>query len=858
MCNGRYWPALSGMAGSVLVLAMLPMETFAQMTPPPAPGVDSVSVAPGAHYAAGGLHQFFFGNEYRTLWKTPVRVPVLVLRTYAGGIRATKLAGGNQTKSLRFVARDGSEWVFRSVDKDKVTLPPRFEGTVVEDITRDQISSAHPTGPLVAARLLEAAGVLHPDPVLVVMPDDPELGEFRDEFAGRLGMIEEYPSVPEGRPGFAGAREIIESEDLLHRLNTDPGFRVDATSLLNARLMDMYLNDWDRHFGQWKWARISGNPSGPWIPIARDRDKVFISYSGVIPNLTRMVSANIVPFKGTYPSVRGLTFNSLDFDRRMLAGLEKPVWDSVARELTTRLSDSVIEYAVAALPPEHRSSAPKLIERLKQRRTGLPETANRFYALINTVVDLHATDQNDRAIIQLSNDTVLVTLRGGQGQGQEYFRRHFAGHETQEIRLYLHDGDDRAEIRGSAERTIPLRIIGGNGNNSMVDSAIVGGSRETVHLYDQGTVTGLTVAPDTMFDRRPWIWERGALVPPGKDRGQKIAPILGFSVHGDYGIMPRFGISKYQYGFGKRPYARRVALAAQYSTKLDAWRIELLADQRREHSALFFLVLGGMSEMEVIRFHGLGNQSQGVTGDEFFDVDQRQWLAQTAIAWSLGPRSDIRIGPLAKYTVTNDIPNRFITANQPYGSGKFGEAGVGVALHHDLRDQQRYPTKGVLVDLAANYFPALWDVESSFGSTSASVAAYLQLPLPLRPTLAIRAAGKKLFGDFPYFESAFIGGGGSVRNLDAQRFAGDGSLAGTAELRVPLASFSFILPLDVGVFGLVDAGRVYLDGESPGGWHTAAGGGFWIGVLDPTSALSFAFTNNQERTGVFIRAGLAF
>jgi hypothetical protein len=837
---------------------MLSSGSFAQMTPPPAPGVDSVSVAPGAQYAAGGLHQFFFGNEYRALWKTPVRVPVLNLRTYAGGITATRIGGGKQTMSLRFESRDGREWVFRPVDKDNVAMSPRFEGTVVEDIMRDQISSAHPAGALVAAPLQEAAGVLHPTPVLVVMPDDPELGEFREAVAGRLGMMEEYPNVPEGRPGFAGAREIIDSEELLDRLNTDPGTRVDAARLLNARLVDMYLNDWDRHFGQWKWARMTGDRSGPWIPIARDRDKALVSYSGIIPALTRMAAANIVPFKGTYPSVRGLTFNSLDFDRRMLAGLEKPVWDSVVRALTARLSDSVIESAAAALPPEYRATAPSLIERLRQRRAGLPETANRFFALINTVVDLHATDQNDRATIRLSTDTVLVVLRGGPGQGHEHFRRHFVGPETREIRLYLHDGNDHAEITGSAERSITLRIIGGNGTNTTIDSATVGGRRGTVHLYDQGTVSGVRVETDTMFDRRPWIQERGELVPPGKDRGQKIAPILGLSIHGDYGIMPRFGISKYQYGFGKRPYARRVALAAQYSTKLDAWRIELLADQRREHSALFFLVLGGMSEMEVIRFHGLGNQSQGVTGDEFFDVDQRQWLGQTAIAWSLGPRSDIRVGPLVKYTVTNDVPNRFITADQPYGSGKFGEAGLGVSLHHDLRDQQRYPTRGVLVDLAANYYPALWDVESSFGSASASVAAYLRMPLPLRPTLAIRAAGKKLFGDFPYFESAFIGGGGSVRNLDAQRFAGDGSLAGTAELRVPLASFSFILPLDVGVFGLMDAGRVYLDGESPGGWHTAAGGGFWIGVLDPTSALSFAFTNNQERVGVFIRAGLAF
>jgi hypothetical protein len=843
-----------------MILLASPVPCRGQLKPAPAPnGDDSVSVAPGEQYAAGGLHQFFFGKTYRELWKTPLRVPVLNLSSFAGGLRPTKLSGGKQTKSLRFVTRDGSEWVFRSVDKDNVVMPPRFEGTVVEAIFRDQVSSSFPAAALVTAPLQEAAGVLHPTPSLAVMPDDPALGEFREEFAGRLGMIEEFPSVPEGAPrGFAGAREIIESEDLLARLNSDPTTRVDAASLLNARLTDMFFNDWDRHFGQWKWARMSAERSGPWIPIARDRDKAFISYSGLVPRIARLAAANIVSFKGTYPSIRGLTFNSIDFDRRLLSSLEKATWDSVTAALIRKLDDAAIERVTTALPMEYRASAPVMIARLKQRRDGLPEAANRFYALINSVVDLHASDENDRAVIRLMTDTVDLSLRGGPGGRDEVFHRRFVAGETGEIRLYLHGGDDHAVIRGQAERSIPLRVIGGNGTNVLVDSAVVGGRTGTVRLYDQGRVEGIPVATDTMFDRRPWIRERGRLVPPGKDRGKKLGPILGIGIHGDFGVMPRFGLSHYQYGFGKRPYARRIALAAQYATKLNAWRIELLVDQRREHSPLHFITLLGMSQLEVIRFHGLGNQTPGPTGADFFDVSQRQWLAQTALGWSLGPKSDIRFGPFVKYVVTDDDPSTFIGANPLYGAGEFGEAGLRLAVHHDVRDQPKLPRKGMLLDLAAAFHPELWDVQSAFGAASASIAGYLTLPVPLHPILAVRASGKKLFGDFPYFEAAFIGGGGSVRNLDAQRFAGDASLAGTAELRLPLASFSFILPLDVGIFGLAEGGRVYLDGASPGGWHSAFGGGFWIGVLDPTSALSFAFTNNQERTGVFIRAGLSF
>ena len=122
----------------------------------------------------------------------------------------------------------------------------------------------------------------------------------------------------------------------------------------------------------------------------------------------------------------------------------------------------------------------------------------------------------------------------------------------------------------------------------------------------------------------------------------------------------------------------------------------------------------------------------------------------------------------------------------------------------------------------------------------------------------VRGGARKVFGDYPFNEAAFIGGMTTVRTLVLQRYAGDASLNGTAELRIPVARFPLVVPLDVGLFGFFDAGRVYLEGESPGGWHTATGAGFWVGVLDPSTAISVAWTNTSGDGAVLIRAGLAF
>ena len=151
------------------------------------------------------------------------------------------------------------------------------------------------------------------------------------------------------------------------------------------------------------------------------------------------------------------------------------------------------------------------------------------------------------------------------------------------------------------------------------------------------------------------------------------------------------------------------------------------------------------------------------------------------------------------------------------------------------------------LDFTGSVYPGMWDATETYEKISGVAAAYLTIPALTRPVIAVRAGGEKLIGDFPYFDAAFIGGSGSLRTEHRQRYAGDASLYGTTELRVPVVKFPLILPWDVGALGFVDAARVYVDGESPGGWHIGSGAGFWIGIISPETSLSVLYTNNPDR-----------
>src|SRR5439155_1135642 len=124
----------------------------------------------------------------------------------------------------------------------------------------------------------------------------------------------------------------------------------------------------------------------------RDPDRVVGRLDGVVVWLQGFYWPQVIGFGDDYPSIWRLTFTAQVPDRRLLVDLEKPVWDSVARTLQTRLTDSVIEAAVRRLPPEYfRKSGPVLTRALERRRNHLLQISDRYYALLAGVVDIHAT-----------------------------------------------------------------------------------------------------------------------------------------------------------------------------------------------------------------------------------------------------------------------------------------------------------------------------------------------------------------------------------------------------------------------------------------------------------------------------------
>jgi hypothetical protein len=95
----------------VIGVGVAPVTVAAQDMDRPAPAhgprlllrdrPDSVVIPASTRYRAGPFHRAMLGDNYRDLWATPIKVPVLYPSQVEGGLKATEQGGGNQTRSLR-------------------------------------------------------------------------------------------------------------------------------------------------------------------------------------------------------------------------------------------------------------------------------------------------------------------------------------------------------------------------------------------------------------------------------------------------------------------------------------------------------------------------------------------------------------------------------------------------------------------------------------------------------------------------------------------------------------------------------------------------------------------------------------
>ena len=299
---------------------------------------------------------------------------------------------------------------------------------------------------------------------------------------------------------------------------------------------------------------------------------------------------------------------------------------------------------------------------------------------------------------------------------------------------------------------------------------------------------------------------------------------------------------------------------AGYATGAQTGRIDFEGDFTWANSDLHTEIYALASGIETMRFFGFGNETASIEGDSS-RVKQRQITVAPVLFLPLGSRQvEFGLGPLMNYFVTKEDTARIISSDTLYGSGTFGEVGLIGGLRIDTRDLPSWPTRGFHVLLTGELYPEVWDVATTYGALEGVASTYLTAhSLPLRPTLALRAGARTVLGDsIPFQHAAFIGDDRTVRLGRQNRYAGEHAVWANAEIRFNARRFMFLLPGQIGLFGLGDIGRVFVDGEDSNRWHWAAGGGVWLSFVAQRMTMTVAVAASDERTSVYFRTGWAY
>ena len=721
-----------------------------------------------------------------------------------------------------------------------------------EGLVIDLTSGRNPAGPLVTAALAEAAGVPNQDAWLVVLPQDSVLGPDARGYLGKPGyLMRRDPIARTDSLGAVAPGTVVTSLSVLHRVLGSSAELVDAHAAVQVLLFNAFVSNLNPEFLDWRWEAAATEQGIAWRPLGLFRETALARYDGIVTYLSRPVMPDLANFGPKYPHILTGTPGQASAYRFLLGSLGRPAWDSAAAALQRQLTDSVIEAAVRRMPaPYQQLMAEDLVATLRARRDNLPRAVEHMFNSVRGKAEVHGTRGSDDVLAEwLTADSLSLQL----GSRTE----RYSSKETKELTLYLLGGTDTVAVSGVRGKAPVLRVVPGTTGPLLVADSARG---SPVGVYGKGITVSqdppdaIGVHPSVVQDPLLHLDTTGA---ERTDGHRAFSPTVVFAITSGVGVLIGGGVARTDWSGDARPYRSRATLRAAYGSESKSGVVDLQTDWRWSHSPLQLHVNAIASGVGAIYFYGFGNETPSTNSSSYYRAGRSVYAFTPYLLYPLSKRVQVTSGVTLRQVYTPLDTSLFIGVDRPYGSPNFGEGGLTGGMTVDTRDVRGAPRHGTYSKVSAEWYPFIKDGSGSFGTVSASVASYVTPSWWHAMTVATRVAGTATWGTVPYFESAFIGGGRTVRGLSQGRYEGNQAVYANLDLRLRLSQVQFVLPWDFGVLGLADVGRVFVPGESSSVWHPSFGGGLWAALLDRTLAASVNVATGAGQ-GVFINAGGGF
>jgi len=781
-----------------------------------------------------------WGEHYRNLYCVPVRVPTLTLNKFKGGVdvftEANNFRGlvveDKQQQLYLIRLLGGSTSFLESKFFQEIYNLQDFKDTYLDSFIGDAYTLINPYT-FLAADYMAARISLNTSPSQIYYMSETEA---QDTITGGWKLADRLVSVSE-LPEVNTQANVMLTEEMMEKVKSSSLWQINQVQYIRARLFDILIGDWNKIPENWNWEANKEDERLLFTPIVIDRNHAFTKVDGLFfQQMLNVLGLDfIVDYDAELKSLAKSTSLGFPLDMALVGGCDESVWLEEAAYIQGKITDDVLDKALAQLPAEIASlETGELREKLIQRKALLPEIARKYVQLLEKTPVIAGTEENDRFVIE-RYDNGQVRIRAYSGQEEMLYYDHlFTNKRTREIWVYGVGGNDRFEVTGEAANSVPVYLISGSGENKydIEDTKklrVYGYPEEKDALTDYPKIWKYLTDSTHIhqYDYNKIKYHTHSFTPVGvydSDYGASMALFYTYTMYG-FKRSPFTYQHRIGYNFSRGFYYQ--AFFPGYNPRL-GWKLDLFVGNPKNFQ----------------NFFGFGNATDGYK-DEKNDYNRayvRELSLTPSFHYALTQEEKVSLSLGIEARKASKKENRFITEYYPEDYRIFH-----TNYYADLKgtlESTKHPS--VFIPRVSTSFTAGWNInlsEAKMNFPYAIAKFAVDMQLADRLTFATQFVGKALFSNsYEFFQSASI----ELRGYRDNRFIGKQAFYQYSDLRLDMGRLENpFTPIKYGVFGGFDHGRVWYPGESSRQWHVSYGGGFWLTFINKLT-MKFSYFNSSD------------
>jgi len=820
-----------------------------------------------------------WGSKYKNAYAQKVKANVGRLDSLYGGLVVVAENSQGEYKTLKLTDKEGNQYRMRALYKNSIKYQQKIdlegeigsaafekddsEVALPDSFNVEFYTASHPYAVMAVPTLANALDIFHTKPKLFYIPKQGALGNYNKNFGDELYLISIEPDdYSEGLKTFKYPNDVETTDDILIKVRKQGEIFVDEQNYIKSRLFEMLIGDWDRESNHWQWAEyFNDDDLNVYVPIPKNNDDAFSSFEGNILDIARSVFGRTIERQVYGKNLNNLQwFNKegLILDRALLQRSGRPQWDFIAKYIQSNITDEIIEEAFLQIPEEARDESLADIKiKLKERRDNLTNIANQYYDYLATLQTITGTNGEDHIQItrKANGNTKIEVFKQVGEEREQIIDRTFKEEDTQEVWIYGLDGQDSIALEGDAgSNSIFLRIVGGQENDSYT---ILNGKNAKVydHRSKPNTIVskkGGTVRLTDVYNLNTYDYRK-------QIRKDNI-PAAAAGYNPDEGGRIGLQLVMRKDGFQRNPFSNRHQFSAAYYTSLESYELSYngeFANVQQARNVNFGVRFTNPGFQ--VNYFGYGNETVNLEAISGLGYDANRVEIQN-ISIHLGLLRNSNFGGFFKlqtkfdaYTINSTfVPS--VNASHTQQIGKTNIFGTLEAIYNYRSfDDSRNPSKGMMFDLNAGVTDNLKNTSRIFGFLKTRLGFYNSLSPDKKWVLKTNVQAAFNFDSkFEFYQGVRLGANTGLRGYRINRFTGKSSLVGSADLRYSFNEIKLgLIPLQIGVYGGADLGRVWIPSGSSKKWHNDYGLGLWLNGSGGLSANASVFRSVEGTRALF-------